>query len=96
MRRFLICFKDFVWVMGVVQRLPMLGTGVLSVIACLSIVCSVLVRWFGGSFGFFSIGLCVEKNTNVPPNALANFFLSLGYDIKRLSYSMSNEGLYDP
>jgi hypothetical protein len=30
-----------------------------------------LVRWLGGSFGFFSVGLCVAKNTNVPPNALA-------------------------
>jgi len=32
---------------------------------------SVWVRWLGGSFGFFSVGLCVEKNTNVPQNALA-------------------------
>jgi uncharacterized membrane-anchored protein len=31
----------------------LLGAGVLSVVACLSIVCSVLVRWLGGSFGFF-------------------------------------------
>jgi hypothetical protein len=30
-----------------------------------------LVRWLGGSFGFFSFGLCDEKNTNVPSNALA-------------------------
>jgi len=22
---------------------------------------AVLVRWLGGSFGFFSVGLCVEK-----------------------------------
>jgi len=32
---------------------------------------AVLVRWLGGSFGFFSFGLCVEKNTNVSANALA-------------------------
>jgi hypothetical protein len=31
---------------------------------------SVLVRWLGGSFVFFSFVLCVEKNTNVPPKAL--------------------------
>jgi hypothetical protein len=29
------------------------------------------VRWLGGSFGFFSVGLRVRKNTNVPPNVLA-------------------------
>jgi hypothetical protein len=33
---------------------------------CLSLVCcplftAVLVRWLGGSFGFFSVGLCVCK-----------------------------------
>jgi len=31
----------------------------------------VLVLLLGGSFGFFSVGLCVAKNTNVPPNALS-------------------------
>jgi len=31
----------------------LLGAGVLSVIAFLSIVYGVLVRWLGGSFGFF-------------------------------------------
>jgi len=25
------------------------------------------VLLLGGSFGFFSVGLCVAKNTNVPP-----------------------------
>jgi hypothetical protein len=51
----------------------LLPAGVLSLVALLSIVYVVLVRWLGGSFGFFSVGLCVEKNTNVPPNALAIF-----------------------
>jgi len=55
----------------------LLQAGVLSVVVCLSIVSVSLVRWLGGSFGFFSVGLCVEKNTNVPPNALA--FLSLNF-----------------
>jgi hypothetical protein len=40
----------------------LLGAGVLSVVALLSIVCSVLVRWLGGSFGFFIVGLCFAKN----------------------------------
>jgi len=38
---------------------------------CCPLFAAVLVRWLGGSFGFFSVGLCVEKNSNVPPNALA-------------------------
>jgi len=43
---------------------------------------AVLVRWLGGSFGFFSAGIWVEKNTNVPPNALAyvNIILSLKFN----------------
>jgi hypothetical protein len=45
----------------------LLGAGVFSVVALLSIVCSVFVRWLGGSFGFFLRWKCVEKNTNVPP-----------------------------
>jgi len=52
---------------------PLLGAGVLSVVALSSIVCSVFVCWLGGSFGFFSVGLSVEKNTNVPPNELDNY-----------------------
>ncbi len=31
---------------------------------------SLLVRLLGSSFGFFSIGLFLKKNTNVPPKAL--------------------------
>jgi hypothetical protein len=33
-------------------------------------VCSV-VHWLGGSFAFFCLDLCVGKNANVPPKALA-------------------------
>ena len=32
---------------------------------------SVLVRSLGGSFGFFSFGCALEKNSNVLPKALA-------------------------
>jgi len=49
-------------------RLP---AGLLLVVLCLSMFTAVLVRWFGGSFGFFSAGMWFGKNTNVPPNALA-------------------------
>jgi hypothetical protein len=42
----------------------------------------VLVRLVGGSFGFFSVGLWVVKNTNVPPKAVAHcqvkFLLEMG------------------
>jgi len=31
----------------------------------------VLVRWLGSSFAFFALGLCVGKNANVLPKALA-------------------------
>jgi hypothetical protein len=30
-----------------------------------------LVRWLGSSFAFFSVGLCIGKNANVLPKALA-------------------------
>jgi len=39
-------------------RATRLGAGVLSVIAFLYIVYRVLVRWLGGSFGFFCVGMC--------------------------------------
>jgi hypothetical protein len=49
----------------------LLGAGVLSVVALLSIVCSVLVRWLGSSFAFFCLAFALAKNANVLPNALA-------------------------
>jgi len=33
----------------------------------------VVVRWLGSSFAFFCLALCVGKNANVLPNALAQF-----------------------
>ena len=54
-----------------VGRATRLWAGVLSVVARLSMFTDVLVRLLGGSFGFFSVGLCVAKNRNVPPNALS-------------------------
>ena len=59
----------------------LLGAGVLSVVALLSIVCSVLVRWLGGSFGFFSVGLCGCKKykcaTKCVGYANSKFILSI-------------------
>jgi len=52
----------------------LLQAGVLSVVVCLSIVYGVLVRLLGGSFGFFCLALCVWKNANVPPKAMAISF----------------------
>jgi hypothetical protein len=49
----------------------LLGAGVLSVVALLSIVYGVLVRWLGGSFAFFCLAFALAKNANVLPNALA-------------------------
>jgi len=43
--------------------------------SCLYVTCpfiwSVVVRWLDGSFAFFCLALCVEKNANVPTKALA-------------------------
>jgi len=65
----------------------MLQAGVLSVVARLSIVTAVLVALLD----LFSVGLCVEKNANVPPNALAIFCLmSLCQKPKVLSLMPTN------
>lgn len=50
---------------------------------CLSLLCctfftAVLVRWLSRSFGLFIVGLWVAKNTNLPPNTLANYSLLNG------------------
>jgi uncharacterized membrane protein YphA (DoxX/SURF4 family) len=50
---------------------PLLGAGVLSVVALLSIVYGVFVRWLGSSFAFFCLAFALAKNANVLPNALA-------------------------
>src|SRR5690606_17336459 len=75
-----------------------------SVVVFLCHFVSVLVRWLGGSFGFFSVGLCVEKNTNVPPNALAyvslnncpsvnNFVMSVGLMLVKSDLNLTSETL---
>jgi hypothetical protein len=43
-----------------------------SVVACLSVATAVLVRLLGGSFAFFSVGLCCLEKANVPPKAVAH------------------------
>jgi uncharacterized membrane protein YphA (DoxX/SURF4 family) len=48
----------------------LLGAGVLSVVACLSIVYGGFVRWLGSSFAFFCLAFALAKNANVLPNAL--------------------------
>jgi hypothetical protein len=40
-------------------------------------VCRFLVRWLGSSFAFFCVGLCVGKNANVLPKALAIYCSSV-------------------
>ena len=50
----------------------------------LSIVTAVLVRWLGSSFAFFALGLCVGKNANVLPNALAYVSLNNCPSVNRL------------
>jgi hypothetical protein len=40
-------------------------------------ILSVVVRWLSSSFGFFCLVLCVGKNTNVLPKALAILFVSI-------------------
>jgi len=50
---------------------PLLGAGVLSIVALLSIVYGVFVLWLGSSFAFFCLALALAKNANVLPNALA-------------------------
>jgi hypothetical protein len=47
-----------------------LQAGVLSVVALLSIVYGVFVRWLGSSFAFFCLAFALAKNANVLPNAL--------------------------
>jgi len=49
----------------------LLQAGVLSVVALLSIVYGVLVRWLGSTFAFFCLALALAKNANVLPKALA-------------------------
>jgi hypothetical protein len=39
----------------------LLGAGVLSVVALLSIVCSVLVRWLDSCFAFFCLAFALGK-----------------------------------
>jgi hypothetical protein len=51
------------------------------------------VRLLGGSFAFFCRGLCVEKNANVPPNALAfSLHLKLLKNIFRNELQGQNNG----
>ena len=51
-------------------RATQLQAGVLSIVVCQHIFTTFLVRLLGDSFGFFCVGLWVEKNIIVPPNAL--------------------------
>jgi hypothetical protein len=37
---------------------------------CCTFFAAFFVRLLGGSFGFFSVGLCVENNTKEPPTTL--------------------------
>ena len=39
----------------------LLQAALLSVVVVSVIVCLVVVSWLGGSFGFFCVGLCIEK-----------------------------------